>query len=131
MSGFIQARLWCSKVWLRVYIIRPFKVLVRVLAFYSKNLNSNPAEVYNFSVKLLLKRTERNKKRPRLAHFWKYEENIISWSSHVGGFVYFLEARFSKSKIITSCDLSVNLIEVYQCDQMWPDHFQHLTNYIN
>ena len=87
-------------------------MLVRLLAFYSKNLNSNPAEVYNFSVKLLLKRTERNKKRPRLAHFWKYEEKIISWSSHVGGFVDFLEARFSKSKIIR---------EFYRGLPVWPD----------
>ena len=36
--------------------------VVSVLAFYSDNPSSNPAEVYNFSVKLLLKRTKINKK---------------------------------------------------------------------
>ena len=36
--------------------------VVSVLAFYSVNLSSNPAEVYIFSVKLLLKRTKRKKK---------------------------------------------------------------------
>ena len=45
--------------------------VVSVLVFYSDNLSSNPAEVYNFSVKLLLKRTKINKKRPGLAHFFK------------------------------------------------------------
>ena len=45
--------------------------VVSVLAFYSDDPSSNPAEVYNFSVKLLLKRTKINKKRPGLAHFFK------------------------------------------------------------
>ena len=36
--------------------------VVSVLAFYSNNPSSNPAEVYNFSVKLFLKRTKINKK---------------------------------------------------------------------
>ena len=36
--------------------------VVSVLTFYSDNPSSNPAEVYNFSVKLLLKRTKINKK---------------------------------------------------------------------
>ena len=45
--------------------------MVSVLAFYSDDPSSNPAEVYNFSVKLLLKRTKINKKRPGLAHFFK------------------------------------------------------------
>ena len=45
--------------------------VVSVLAFYSEDSSSNPAEVYNFSVKLLLKRTKINKKRPGLAHFFK------------------------------------------------------------
>ena len=35
--------------------------MVSVLAIYSVNLRSNPAEVYNFSVKLYLKRTKINK----------------------------------------------------------------------
>ena len=45
--------------------------VVSVLAFYSDNPSSNPAEVYNFSVILLLKRTKINKKRPGLANFLK------------------------------------------------------------
>ena len=39
--------------------------VVSVLAFYSDNPSSNPAEVYNFSIKLLLERTKINKKRGR------------------------------------------------------------------
>ena len=46
-------------------------LVVSVLAFYSDDPSSIPAEVYNFSVKLLLKRTKINKKRPGLAHFLK------------------------------------------------------------
>ena len=38
--------------------------VVSVLAFYFDDLSSNPTEVYNFSVKLYLKRKEINKKRP-------------------------------------------------------------------
>ena len=45
--------------------------MVSVLAFYSDDPSSIPAEVYNFSVKLLLKRTKINKKRPGLAQFKK------------------------------------------------------------
>ena len=45
--------------------------MVSVLAFYSDDPSSIPAEVYNFSVKLLLKRTKINKKRPGLAQFLK------------------------------------------------------------
>ena len=33
--------------------------VVSVLAFYSDDPSSNPAEVYNFSVKLLLKRMKK------------------------------------------------------------------------
>ena len=44
-------------------------LVVSVLAFYSDDPSSIPAEVYNFSVKLLLKRTKINKKRPGLAQF--------------------------------------------------------------
>ena len=36
--------------------------VVSVLAFYSDDPSSNPAEVYNFSIKLLLKRTKINQK---------------------------------------------------------------------
>ena len=45
--------------------------VVSVLALYSDDPSSNPAEVYIFSVKLNLKRTKINKKRPELAHFQK------------------------------------------------------------
>ena len=43
--------------------------VVSVLAFYFDDLSSNPTEVYNFSVKLYLKRKEINKKRPGVVHF--------------------------------------------------------------
>ena len=43
--------------------------VVSVLAFYSDNPSSNPAEVYNFSVKLLLKRTKLNKKEAGVGPF--------------------------------------------------------------
>ena len=36
--------------------------VVSMLALYSQNLSSNPAEAYNFCVKLLLKRTQINKR---------------------------------------------------------------------
>ena len=45
-------------------------LVVSVLAFYSDDPSSIPAEVYNFSVKLLLKITKINKKRPGLAQFF-------------------------------------------------------------
>ena len=45
--------------------------VVSMPAFYSDDPSSNPAEVYNFSVKLFLKRTKINKKRPGLAHLKK------------------------------------------------------------
>ena len=45
--------------------------VVSSLAFYSDDPSLNHAEVYNFSVKLLLKRTKINKKRPGLTHFFK------------------------------------------------------------
>ena len=43
--------------------------VVSVFAFYSDDPCSNPAEVYNFWVKLLLKRTKINKKRPELVDY--------------------------------------------------------------
>ena len=46
-------------------------MVVSVLAFYSNDPSSIPTKVYNFSVKLLLKRTKINKKRPWLAHLKK------------------------------------------------------------
>ena len=51
--------------------------MVSVLAFYSDDPSSIPAEVYNFSVKLLLKRTKINKKRPGLAQFLKKFNDIL------------------------------------------------------
>ena len=45
--------------------------MVSVLAFYSDDPSSNPAEVYNFSVKLLLKRTKINKKEAGVGPFFK------------------------------------------------------------
>ena len=45
--------------------------MVSVLAFYSDDPSSNPAEVYNFSVKLLLKRTKINRKEAGVGPFKK------------------------------------------------------------
>ena len=45
--------------------------VVSVLAFYSDDPSLNPAEVYNFSVKLLLKRTKINKKEAGVGPFLK------------------------------------------------------------
>ena len=44
--------------------------VVSMLAFYSDDPSSNPTDVYNFSVKLLLKRTKINKKTPGLAYLF-------------------------------------------------------------
>ena len=45
--------------------------MVSVLAFYSDDPSSNPTEVYNFSVKLLLEITKINKKEDRVGPFLK------------------------------------------------------------
>ena len=45
--------------------------MVSGLAFYSDNPSSNPAEVYIFSVKLLLKRTKINRKEAGVGPFFK------------------------------------------------------------
>ena len=42
--------------------------MVSVLASDSEDTGSNPTVVYIYTVKLLLKRTKMNKKRPGLAH---------------------------------------------------------------
>ena len=47
--------------------------VVSVLTFYSNDPSSNPAEVYNVSVKLLLKRTKINKKTLTWASIQKRE----------------------------------------------------------
>ena len=54
--------------------------MVSVLTFYSDDPSSNPAEVYNFSVKLLLKRTKINKKEAGVGPFFlkKKGKNTVS-----------------------------------------------------
>ena len=66
--------------------------MVSVLAFYSDNPSSNPAEVYNFSVKLLLKRTKINKKRPGLAHFLKKRINRLHITNFLVGLLNAVQA---------------------------------------
>ena len=39
--------------------------VVSVLAFYSEDPSSNPAEVYNFSVKIVIETNENKQKRVR------------------------------------------------------------------
>ena len=53
--------------------------VVSVLAFYSDDPSSNPAEVYNFSVKLLLKRTKINKKEAVVGPFKKKSSRQAHW----------------------------------------------------
>ena len=53
--------------------------MVSVLAFYSDNLSSNPAEAYIFSVRFVFEKNEnKTKKMPGLAHFLK---TIVSVSN--------------------------------------------------
>lgn len=52
--------------------------VVSVLALYSDNSSSNPAEVCNFYAKLLLKRIKIHQKGPGLANFL----NISLMSKH-------------------------------------------------
>ena len=47
-----------------------------MLAFYSDDPSSNPAEVYNFSVKLLLKRMKINKKEAGVGPFFNKKKLI-------------------------------------------------------
>ena len=53
--------------------------VVSVLAFFSDDPSSNPSEVYNFSVKLLLKTTKINKKEARVGPFKKKYYKIALW----------------------------------------------------
>ena len=46
-------------------------LVVSVLAFFSDNQSSIPAEVYKFFCKIVVEKTEKNKKRPGLAHLKK------------------------------------------------------------
>ena len=46
-------------------------------SLYSDDLSSNPAEVHNFSVKLLLKRTKINKKEAGVGPFKKKLKSCI------------------------------------------------------
>ena len=57
--------------------------VVSVLAFYSDDPCSNPAEVYNLSVKMLLKRTKINKKETRVGPFFKktFKDWLAYWQS--------------------------------------------------
>ena len=74
--------------------------MVSVLAFYSNDPSSIPTEVYNYSVKLLLKRTKINKKRPGLAHFLKKIDKRLTflfatpWSEGFEYVVTVLELKF-------------------------------------
>ena len=56
--------------------------VVSVLAFYSDDPSSNPAEVYNFSVKLLLKRTK-IKKEAGVGPFFLKKKTIKSVNKFV------------------------------------------------
>ena len=51
-------------------LVRVGGQVVSVLAFISDDLSSNPAEGYNFFVKLLMKRTK-NKQKVAVVLFWK------------------------------------------------------------
>ena len=51
--------------------------MVSLLAFYSKDPCSNPAEVYTFSVKSFEKK-EISQKRPGLAHFLNCIKNSLA-----------------------------------------------------
>ena len=52
-------------------------MVIVLAAFYSDDPSSNPADVYNFSVKLLLKRTKTNKKEAGVGHFFKTKCTIF------------------------------------------------------
>ena len=61
---------------------RPFRdrgggLVVSVLALYSDDPSLNPTEVYNFSVKLLLKRTKINTKEAGVGPFFKKRRPFI------------------------------------------------------
>ena len=53
--------------------------VVTVLAFYSVDLSSNPAEVYSFNSVNCSKRTNINKKRPGVAHFLKKKKGSMKF----------------------------------------------------
>ena len=58
-----------GKKWKEAFLKRrAVVVVVRVLAFSADDPSSNPSEVYNISVKILLIRMKLNKKRLGLAH---------------------------------------------------------------
>ena len=59
--------------------------VVSVLAFNSDHPSSNPAEVYKFSVKLLLKRTKISKKRPGWPILKKLNHQYVAASGRHGG----------------------------------------------
>ena len=57
--------------------------MVSVLAFYSDNPSSNPADAYSFSVQIVFEKNENKQKEAGVAHFLKkttskYEGHLIS-----------------------------------------------------
>ena len=68
--------------------------MVSVLAFYSDDPSSNPAEVYNFSVKLLLKRTKINKKEAGVGPFFLKKGNDFKVKSKLFQFILCASVRF-------------------------------------
>ena len=58
--------------------------VVSVFAFHSDDPSSNPAEIYNFSVKLLLKRTSINKKESGVGPFLKKNKCSIKFMPMTG-----------------------------------------------
>ena len=73
----IEHRRICTKSLIgntkKLFLGRGGGEVVSVLAFYSDDPSSNPAKVYKFSVKLLLKRTKINKKEAGVDPFFKKE----------------------------------------------------------
>ena len=57
--------------------------MVSVLALFSNDPSSNPADAYSFSIQFVFEKNEnKNKKRPGLAHFLKMENLYkISYSA--------------------------------------------------
>ena len=54
--------------------------VVSVLAFYSDDPSSNPAEVYNFSVKIIIEKNENKQKRGRVGPFLKKQITVFYFS---------------------------------------------------
>ena len=65
--------------------------VVSVLAFYSDKPSSNPAEVNNCFVKLLLKGTKINKKRPELVDLNVHMTSAERYSKLIFVFLFWLK----------------------------------------